>query len=143
MWNGLLGVSACNKYHRHHGFSLLEVLVAFVVMGLVVGVLLQLFATAMRSVTLADEYSLALQVAESRLATVGTEIPVKEGTETGEEQATGLHWKITMQPFNATVKKEKLPLPLQLYKVETTVFWQSDDAKREFHLSSLRFGEAK
>ncbi len=129
----------CNK---QQGFSLLEVLVAFVVMGLVVGGLLQLFGSAMRSVALADEYSLAVQIAESRLATVGTEIPVKEGTESGEDKATGTQWKITMQPFKWD-KKEKLPIPLQLYQVETTISWSSAQAKREFHLTSLRFGEAK
>ena len=61
MSNGLLAVSA---FSRQTGFSLLEVLVAFVVMGLVVGVLLQLFGSSMRSTVLADEYSFAIQIAE-------------------------------------------------------------------------------
>lgn len=61
-----------SAFNKQAGFSLLEILVAFVVMAFVVGVILQLFGTSMRSVALTDEYSYAVQVAESHLASVGT-----------------------------------------------------------------------
>jgi general secretion pathway protein I len=123
------------------GFSLLEVLVAFVVMGLVVGTLLQLFGSSMRSVALADEYSFAVQVAESRLAAVGSEIPVKPGNESGEEKGSDYRWNVSMAAIEPDAKMEKLSVPLQLYQVEVTVTWKSGDRPREFHLSSLRFGD--
>ncbi|SDZ78149.1 general secretion pathway protein I [Thiothrix caldifontis] len=123
------------------GFSLLEVLVAFVVMGLVVGVLLQLFGSAMRSVALADEYSFAVQVAESRLAAVGSEIEVEEGNISGDEPGSAYRWEVQMSPIELSEALEKMPLPLQLYRVEVVVTWKSGDSAREFHLSSLRFGE--
>ncbi|MGB3916895.1 prepilin-type N-terminal cleavage/methylation domain-containing protein [Thiothrix litoralis] len=123
------------------GFSLLEVMVAFVVMGLVVGVILQLFGSSMNSVALSDEYSFAVQVAESRLATVGNEIEVQDGNESGEEKGSGYRWEVQMAPIKLSDEMEKLPLPLQLYRVEVVVTWKSGDKSREFHLSSLRFGE--
>lgn len=123
------------------GFSLLEVLVAFVVMGLVVGVLLQLFGSAMRSVALADEYSFAVQVAESRMAAVGNDIEVQEGSVSGEEQGSGYRWEVQMQPVEPDEKMEKVQVPLHLFRVEVVVTWQSGDKPRAFHLSSLRFGE--
>jgi general secretion pathway protein I len=129
-------VSRFNK-----GFSLLEVMVAFVVMGLVVGVILQLFGSSMNSVALSDEYSFAVQVAESRLATVGNEIEVQDGNESGEEKGSGYRWEVQMAPIKLSDEMEKLPLPLQLYRVEVVVTWKSGDKSREFHLSSLRFGE--
>lgn len=125
------------------GFSLIEVLVAFVVMGLVVGTLLQLFGSSMRSVALSDEYSFAVQVAESRLAAIGSEIKVEDGNTSGEEKGSGYRWTVSMSPIELSDKLEKLPLPLQLYRVEVAVTWQSGDKNREFHLSSLRFGEEK
>jgi general secretion pathway protein I len=129
------------QYSSSKGFSLLEVLVAFVVMGLVVGALLQLFGSSMRSVALADEYSFAVQVAESRLAAVGSEIPVKPGNESGDEKGSAYHWNVSMAAIEPDAKMEKASLPLQLYRVEVTVTWKSGDRPREFHLSSLRFGD--
>lgn len=125
------------------GFSLLEVLVAFVVMGLVVGVILQLFGSSMRGVALSDEYSFAVQVAESRLAAVGNEVPVDEGSVSGEEQGSGYRWEVTMQPVELLEKQEEIPIPSQLYRVEVVVSWKTGEKPREFHLSSLRFGEKK
>lgn len=126
---------------KQQGFSLLEVLVAFVVMGLVVGVLLQLFGSAMRGVALSDEYSFAVQVAESRMAAIGNDIEVEEGSVAGEEKGSGYRWEVVMEALEPDEKMEKVPIPLQLYRVEVIVTWKSGDKPREFHLSSLRFGE--
>lgn len=128
-------------FSKQSGFSLLEVLVAFVVMGLVVGVLLQLFGSSMRSVALSQEYSFAVQVAESRLAAVGTEIPVEQGNLSGEESGSGYRWQIAMEPLELDDKLEALPLTAQIFRVAVTVTWASGDKPREFHLSSLRFGK--
>ena len=116
-------------------------MVAFVVMGLVVGTILQLFGSSMNSVALSDEYSFAVQVAESRLAAVGSEIKVEDGSESGEEKGSAYHWEVTMSPIKLSDEMEKLPVPLQLYQVEVVVTWKMGDKPREFHLSSLRFGE--
>lgn len=110
-------------------------------MGMTVGTLLQLFGASMRSVALSDEYSFAVQVAESRLAAVGSEIPVKPGDVAGEEKGSAYRWRVQMEPIEPDEKMEKLSVPLQLYGVEVVVTWKSGDKPREFHLSSLRFGE--
>ncbi|WML89809.1 prepilin-type N-terminal cleavage/methylation domain-containing protein [Thiothrix lacustris] len=128
-------------FQSNKGFSLLEVMVAFVVMGLVVGAILQLFGASMNSVALSDEYSFAIQVAESRLAAVGNEIKVKDGNESGEEKGSGYRWEVKMSPITLSDEMEKIPVPLQLYQVEVQVTWKSGDKPREFNLSSLRFGE--
>lgn len=120
---------------------MLEVLVAFVVMGLVVGVILQLFGSSMRSVALADEYSRAVQVAESRLATLGSEIPVEAGSSNGIDPASGYHWEVQMTAVQPDEAMEKIQVPLQLYQVEVRVSWQGATKTRELRLSSLRFGE--
>ena len=126
---------------KQRGFSLLEVLVAFVVMGLVVGVLLQLFGASMRSVALSDEYSFAVQVAESQLAAVGSAIPVKQGTVSGVEEGSDYRWNVAIEPLKLDEKLENLPVPMQVFRIEVTVTWGNGDKPRTFSLSSLRFGE--
>lgn len=112
-------------------------------MGLVVGVLLQLFGSSMRSVALADEYSVAIQIAESRMAAVGNEIPVEEGSESGSA-VEGYAWRVdieALEPESFGEKFKEVPIPLHIYRVEVSVTWESGGRDREFHLSSLRFGE--
>lgn len=128
---------------RSQGFSLLEILVAFVVMGLVVGTLLQLFGTSMRNVALADEYSFAVQVAESRLQAVGTEIEVEQGSESGAEEGTPYRWVVNMEPVELHEEQGDFASSIQPYQVNVVVSWESDGRNREFLLSSLRFGAAE
>lgn len=128
---------------RASGFSLLEILVAFVVMGLVIGSLLQLYGTSMRNAALADEYSFAVQVAESRLQSVGTEIPVESGSVNGSEEGTAYAWAVQMEPVSLAEEQDDFSLSVQPYQVNVVVSWDSDGRQREFMLSSLRFGEAE
>lgn len=116
-------------------------MVAFVVMGLVIGVLLQLFGSSMRSTALADEYSFAVQLAESKLAAVGSEIPVEQGDVSGSGKSSGYHWEVSMKPIRLGDKLEEVPVPVQLFQVDITVTWKNGERPREYHLSSLRFGE--
>ncbi len=147
-----MGASACckrgagqahqaHKVHKAHGFTLLEIMVAFVVMGLVVGALLQVYGSSMRSAALADEYSFAVQVAESRMQAVGTEIPVEKGNVNGSEEGTPYQWSVVMEPVELDEKQEEFSLSVQPYQVTVLVSWDSDGKRREFMLSSLRFGE--
>lgn len=57
------------KSRRQHGFSLLEVLVAFVIMGLSLGVLYQSVTGSIRNVAVTERYAYAEQMARSLLAT--------------------------------------------------------------------------
>lgn len=115
---------------------------ALVVMALVVGVLLQLFGTSMRSAALARDYSFAVQVAESRLAEVGSAIKVEEGQADGT--VDHYRWEVRMvklKPESLAEKLDKLPVPLHLYQVEAKVTWQDGGKPRTLSLTSLRFGE--
>lgn len=126
---------------RNEGFSILEILIAFVVMALVVGSLLRLFGTSMRNVVLADEYSFAVQIAESRMQAVGSEIPVEQGSVTGEESGTSYNWAVNMEPVELDEDQDNFSLSVQPYQVTVVISWDSAGKKREFMLSSLRFGE--
>lgn len=145
MWSGLQDVSVLNKpsISNSQGFSLLEVLVAFVVMGLVVGTLLQLYGTAMRSIALVDEMSFAVLAAESQLARVGRDIKVERGSESGRVENSDYQWKVDMQPVELMKDQENFSLSMEPFRVVVTVDWDSDGKKRSYELVSIRFGERK
>ena len=127
-------------HNQQTGFSLLEVLVAFVIMGLVIGGVLQLFGSSMRSVALSDEYSYAVKIAESQMATVGTAVPVEAGNTSGSTDDK-FDWNIIIEPTEFEYPEGAPPIPLYPYRVKVDVSWQSGNRERHFELASLRFGK--
>jgi general secretion pathway protein I len=80
------------------GFSLLEVLVAFAILALSLGVLMQIFQRAMTTTTMSSEYSRIVALAEAKLTAVGGDIPLEEGVHTGDPE-NGMDWIVSIQPY--------------------------------------------
>lgn len=80
------------------GFSLLEILVAFSILALVLGILLQIFSKGLNLAATGEQYSRALLVAESLLATVGQSREIEVGENHG--QADDLYqWSIDIRLY--------------------------------------------
>ena len=73
------------------GFSLLEVLVAFVILSLVATALFRLFSGALVNASAADDYTHAVLVAESALTEASATVPLVETTNSG----SALHRRIS------------------------------------------------
>ncbi|MBN2886183.1 MAG: type II secretion system protein [Chromatiaceae bacterium] len=119
------------------GFSLLEVLVAFAILAVSLGVLLQIFSRASLTTATAAQYSRAVALAESRLAAVGVEIPLEEGRFGGEADETFV-WELSLFPLDSsTIAIETSWVPWQ---VNASVLWREGAQARRLTLSSLRLG---
>lgn len=126
------------------GFSLLELLVAFVILALTLSVMMRIFSGGLRNVGLADDYSRATLLAESRLAELGVQ-PV-EGEAEGEFDKK-FRWRSTIRPWvsdDADAQGvEAQPLPVRLMKIEVRVAWGEEGGKsREVGLSTLQLASA-
>ncbi|MDV7399945.1 type II secretion system protein, partial [Arthrospira platensis SPKY1] len=77
------GAVAMSRRIRQHGFSLLEVLVAFAILSISLGAILQVFATGLRNAGMADDYTRATLYAESILAAIGREASPGAGVREG------------------------------------------------------------
>lgn len=124
------------------GFTLLEVVVAFVVLSLVLSVVFEVFSTWLSRTAMLAEQSQALAIAQSRLAAVGIEEPVKEGETGGESADRRFHWsvKVTLHGERAAANA-----PLQstyaLYRAESSVRWVGADGReRTIALANLQLG---
>ena len=80
------------------GFTLVEVLVAFAIVAVSLGALLQIFSGGLRSSRTAEAYATAALLAESKLARIGIEEPLEEGDTTGVFD-NGFEWQSTVSPY--------------------------------------------
>ena len=128
----------------NRGFSLLEVLVAFVILALVLGVLMQIFSGGLRNASLAGEYQHAVLLGQSKLASVGIETPLKEGESNGEFDAV-YRWQASIRPYLDSQAQAEgqagLPaplLPVTLMEVEIRVLWGDTEQPRLVNFKTLR-----
>ena len=89
------------RARRANGFSLLEVLVAFVVLSLVATAIFRLFSGALGNASAAEEYSRAAVVAQSVQAEmVAGEL--KEGVQSGNTEDGRMQWTAEISPYEVS-----------------------------------------
>jgi general secretion pathway protein I len=131
---------------KESGFSLLEVLVAFVILSLVATALFRLFGGALGNAAAAGEWSRALLVAQTRLAVTAGALPLREGADQGSEIDGRIRWETKVAPYtppNTTDDLERASdaLPARLYRVSVDVRFPSDNGgERIVSLSTLKLG---
>lgn len=120
------------------GFSLLEILVAFSVLAIALGVLMRVFGGAARAAGITEEYARAVVAAESLLADVGVGQPLIVGAREGQF-GDEFRWILRVAPYPVP-GMEGSALPLRLYAVDVSVIWGEGEGgePREVTLSSLR-----
>ena len=126
--------------NRNKGFSLLEILVAFSILAISLGILLKIFSSGVNTAMIAEEYTVATQIAESLMAKTGIEEPLVVGENSGTE-VEKYHWRVTV---------ESSPNPADdgevagFLAVQVIVEWGDDDKKRRaIELATVKTGPQK
>ena len=105
---------------KSRGFTLLEVLVAFTILAVALVALLRAFSSGLRGLDAAEAASIAVQHARSKMAEVGSAIPLEPGAVEGGFE-DGFRWRITIEPHQLGDAAAAETLPLLPYEVEVTV----------------------
>lgn len=120
------------EYQR--GLSLLELLVAFAIMAIALGMLYKASGSSARSVGEVASYQRAMSLAEALLA-LRDAVPPEGWNETG--QSASFVWKIHSQPYATPASQGNTAAPL-LHAVEMVVEWSEGDRLRRVQLHTLR-----
>lgn len=110
------------------GFSLIEMLVAMVIMALSLGVLYQAAAGATRNVRVDERYTYAIQLAESLLAD-HSQLP--PGGVDARGEASDFQWRVYSEPL---INDQELAIELQ--RLDAVVSWGEPD-EREVRLTTV------
>ncbi|GAA0791818.1 type IV pilus modification PilV family protein [Marinobacterium sediminicola] len=122
------------------GFTLLEVLVAFVILAGTLGVMMRINAQALDTSMRAAERQQALMLAESQLDRVLARSDLLPGTERGDFELDGFRWQLEVSPFTFP-GQEELVMESRIipYRIDISVYW---GAASELQLTTLRLGVA-
>jgi general secretion pathway protein I len=153
---------------RQAGFSLIEMVAAFLVFAIGIGVLMQVLATSMHSARSSSDYTMAALWAESKLDVVGVGAPIEEGSWNGRFD-DDYSWQLEVHQVDPT-SVEPPPqaaagsnpianpglqqrmttsagnagaiqvAPFDIYQLDLTVFWggRYGASQKSAHFSTLR-----
>lgn len=125
-----------------NGFTLLEVMLAFVIFALSFATVLEIMAGSMRSVRRAGDDTEVALFAQSIMDLVGTEIPIEEGMFNG----TGMdryQWQLEIFPYASSADdpgtQELAEMSAtELYWIDLYIDWDTGRRERSMHFSTMR-----
>ena len=132
---------------RQHGFSLIELVAAFVVFALGFAVLMGILSASIRNTRLAAEYTQAALWAQSQLDTVGIGEKLEAGRKSGRFDDQ-YRWELDIQKYEPPPDANAAPKPegfqnIELFRVDLEVFWGERRNPRSAHFVSLRSANAE
>lgn len=116
---------------RQHGLSLLELLVAFAILALSLGVLYRITGASVRSSASVDATLRATELARSLL----TLDAVPPGGWSQDGESAGYAWQITSAPFETPITAPAAP---GLFEVLLTITWRDVHGPRSMQWRTLR-----
>lgn len=138
-------ISSAVIANKSRGFTLLEVMLAFVVFALSFAAVLEILAGSMRSVTQASDETEVALLAQSLMDTVGTEIPVEEGQFSGTSMDR-YNWNLNISLYASTEGNESSAHTqelaelsgVELYYVDLNIDWRAGIRDRQMHFGTVR-----
>lgn len=121
---------------KQRGFSLLEMIIAFSILAVSLGILMKIFSSGITTAQVADDYTNAVQIANNLIAKTGVEKPLKISEEIGVEN-NFYHWRVRVNPKTFISPELDLRgLPVDVFNVNVLIWW-GDEAKTDDRVLEL------
>lgn len=116
------------------GFSLIEILLALVILSVALTAIYQVSSGGLRSAASGEKYTRAVLVAQSQLVTAGVDSP----SIASSGQTDGFSWQTSFAPFRVNASTEKSNQALRLFEVKVDVSWDETGSRQTVSLRTLK-----
>ncbi|HET7728791.1 MAG TPA: prepilin-type N-terminal cleavage/methylation domain-containing protein [Usitatibacter sp.] len=128
---------------RERGFTLVEIVVAFVLLSAVLMTGFEIFSQGLRRAGDLEDEARALVIAQSKLAAAGTEERFNDGSWQGQSEDGRFRWTLTIARTDEGSAGPGQPInnAYQLFRVDIRVEWTTLDSRtRSIELATLGLG---
>lgn len=128
---------------RERGFTLVEIVVAFVLLSAVLMTGFEIFSQGLRRAGDLDDEARAIVIAQSKLAAAGTEERFKDGSWQGQSEDGRFRWTVAITGTEEGAGEPGQPVnnAYQLFRVAVRVEWTTIDSRaRSIELATLGLG---
>ena len=110
---------------RQAGFTLIEILAAFLIFSLSFAVIMQIMSSSLRNTRVAGDLTQAALYAQSKMDMLGIDAPVEEGSDSGEFDQR-YRWDMQIEPYLVADGRGIDPetIPVDMFRITLTVYWQ-------------------
>lgn len=122
---------------RQHGFTLLEVVVAFSLLAVGLGIMMQIAVGSLRQARSAAEFTEAALHAQSKLDALGVGERLSEGSDSGRF-GERYEWSLEVTPYEVEGEAQAENSVITLYRIDLIVTWERGRHTREARFSTLR-----
>ncbi len=134
---------------KESGFTLLEVIVAFIIAAIALAVLFQGGVAGIRSARIAASYEQAVARANSRLAAASLAASLRPSDQQGDDGG-GFHWRTRVSLIGTAARQSPGVLGLaarasstvSLFAISVEISWRGDGGERRVSLRTDRLGPA-
>jgi len=128
---------------RQRGFTLIEIVVAFVLLALVLGVSYEVFSTGMRRAGDLEDSSRALAIAQSQIALASVAESFEEGETQGESEDHRFRWTTSIASYMEAQDPNKQVLAAYYpVRIAVRVTWRGSAGQdRQLDLATLALGK--
>ena len=118
------------------GYTLIEVLVAMMILALTLTVLMRVFSGGLRNIAVSADYGHAVLLAEAQLAVAGLSEALVPGETHGNDDK--FRWTRTVEEYVANDLAETGKLSVAAFLVTVVVEWPNVGRTRQLNLSTIK-----